>query len=43
MDTEKAIRTYGKYYRTALEEGGFTDVGPKMAAFESRLRGMYLC
>ena len=41
MDTEKAIRTYGKYYRTALEEAGFTDVGQKMTAFESRLRGMY--
>ncbi len=41
MDTEKAIRMYGKNYRTALEDGGFTDIGQKMAAFESRLRGMY--
>ena len=41
MTAEKAIRTYGKNYRTALEEGGFSDIGQKMAAFESRLRGMY--
>ena len=41
MTTEKAIRTYGKYYIKALEEAGFTNVGQKMVAFESRLREMY--
>ena len=41
MDTEKAIRTYGRYYRTALKEGGFTDLEQKMDAFASRLREMY--
>lgn len=41
MDTEKAIKTYGKYYRTALEEGSFTDLEQKMSAFESRLGEMY--
>ena len=41
MDTEKAINTYGKNYRTALKEGGFADIDKKLKAFESRLRGMY--
>ena len=41
MNTEKAIRTYGEYYRTALEEGGLSDAEQKMEAFETRLRKMY--
>ncbi|MGX8686675.1 MAG: L-2-amino-thiazoline-4-carboxylic acid hydrolase [bacterium] len=41
MDTEKAIKTYGKNYRTALEEGGFDDIDKKLESFESRLREMY--
>ena len=41
MDTEKAIKTYGKNYRTMLKEGGFADIEKKMDAFESRLREMY--
>ena len=41
MDTEKAIKTYGKNYRTVLKEGGFADIEKKMKAFESRLREMY--
>ena len=41
MDTEKAINTYGKNYRTALKEGGFADIDKKLKTFESRLRGMY--
>ena len=41
MDTEKAIKTYDKNYRTMLKEGGFADIEKKMDAFESRLREMY--
>ena len=41
MDAEKAIKTYGKNYRTVLKEGGFADIEQKMKAFESRLREMY--
>ena len=41
MNTEKVIKTYGKNYRTVLEEGGFVDTEKKMEAFESRLREMY--
>ena len=41
MNIEKAIRTYGKYYRAALQGGGFNDLDQKMKAFESRLRVMY--
>ena len=41
MDKEKAIRTYGENYRTALKEGGFADIEQKMQAFMSRLRKMY--
>lgn len=41
MDTEKAIRTYEKNYRTALEESGFDDIEQKITAFEKRLRKMY--
>ena len=41
MDTEKAIKTYSKNYRTVLKEGGFTDIEQKMIAFGSRLREMY--
>jgi hypothetical protein len=41
MDTEKAIKAYGKNYRTALKEGGFADRDKKLKAFESRLREMY--
>ena len=41
MDTEKAIKTYGKNYRTALKESRFADIDKKLKAFESRLREMY--
>ncbi len=41
MDTEKAIKTYSKNYRTALKEVGFADIDQKLKAFESRLREMY--
>jgi len=41
MDAEKAITKYGKYYRTALNEGGFSDVEKMMEAFKVRLREMY--
>ena len=41
MDTEKAIKTYSKNYRTVLKEGGFTDIEQKTIAFGSRLREMY--
>ena len=41
MDAEKAIAKYGKYYRIALKDGGFSDVEKKMEAFSSRLREMY--
>lgn len=41
MDTEKAIRTYEKNYRTALKESGFDDIEQKITAFEKRLREMY--
>ena len=41
MDTEKAIRTYEKNYRTALKESGFDDIEQKITAFEIRLRKMY--
>ncbi len=41
MNAEKAIRKYGRYYRSALNEGGFSDVERKMEAFGSRLREMY--
>ncbi len=41
MDAEKAIAKYGKYYRTALNEGSFSDIEEKMDAFTSRLRQMY--
>ncbi len=34
MDTEKAIKTYGKNYRTMLKEGGLADIEKKMDAFE---------
>lgn len=40
-DTEKAIRTYEKYYRTALKESGFDDIEQKITAYETRLRKMY--
>lgn len=42
MDVEKAIAQYGKYYRTALNDGGFSDIEKKMNAFKSRLREMYV-
>ena len=41
MKTEKAIGKYGRNYRTALIEGGFSDVDKKMDAFGARLREMY--
>jgi len=41
MDTEQAIKAYGKSYRKSLELGGFEDIDKKMAAFETRLREMY--
>ena len=41
MDTEKAIKNYGKYYRIALTKAGLDDIDGKMAAFEKRLRDMY--
>ncbi len=41
MDTNKAIKSYGKFYRIALEKAGFLDVENAMAAFENRLREMY--
>ena len=41
MNTEKAIKKYGSYYRTVLNEGGFPDVEKKMEAFSLRLREMY--
>lgn len=41
MDTGKAIKTYGKNYREALEIAGFDDIAGKMIAFEKRLREMY--
>ena len=41
MDTERAIRTYGKNYKEALKVAGFDDIDGKMIAFEKRLREMY--
>ncbi len=41
MEIDKAIKTYGKNYRTVLKEGEFTDITQKIDAFESRLREMY--
>ena len=41
MDTEKAIKNYGKYYRIALKKAGLVDIDGKIDAFEKRLRGMY--
>ena len=41
MDAEKAIKSYGKYYRIALKKAGLVDIDGKMAAFEKRLRDMY--
>ena len=41
MNTEKAIRSYGKYYRISLAESGISDIDGKMASFEKRLREMY--
>ena len=41
MDTQKAIKEYGKYYRTALEEGRFDNIEEKMKTFEKRLEEMY--
>ena len=41
MDTNKAIKSYGKYYREALKKAGFSDIGNKMPAFEKRLQEMY--
>ena len=41
MDTEKAIKNYGKYYRIALKKAGLDDIDGKIDAFENRLRGMY--
>ncbi len=41
MDTEKAIKTYSKSYRTALKKSGSADIDKKLKAFESRLREMY--
>ena len=41
MDTEKAIKTYGKSYRKALEIGAFEALDQKMASYEKRLRRMY--
>jgi hypothetical protein len=41
MDTEKAIKIYGKSYRKALEIGAFEDLDQKMSSYEKRLRRMY--
>jgi len=41
MDTQKAIKEYGKYYRIALEEGRFDNIEEKMKTFEKRLKEMY--
>jgi hypothetical protein len=41
MDTNKAIKTYGKYYQEALKRAGFNDIDNKMFAFENRLQEMY--
>ena len=41
MDTQKAIKEYGKYYRIALEEGRFDNIEEKMKTFEKRLEEMY--
>ena len=41
MDTNKAIKTYGKYYQEALKRAGFNDIDNKMLAFENRLQEMY--
>ena len=41
MDTNKAIKSYGKFYRIALEKAGFRDIENVMTAFENRLREMY--
>ena len=41
MDTEKAIKNYGKYYRIALKKAGLDDIDGKIDVFEKRLRGMY--
>jgi len=41
MDTQKAIKEYGKYYRIALKECGFDNIDGKMMTFEKRLKEMY--
>ncbi len=41
LDTEKAIKTYRKNYREAMEIAGFDDIAGKMTAFEKRLRELY--
>lgn len=41
MDTQKAIKEYGKYYRIALEEGRFDNIEEKIRTFEKRLKEMY--
>ncbi len=41
MDTQKAVKEYGKYYQIALECGSFDNIEEKIRTFENRLEEMY--